>query len=398
MDTTNNRKQLLAAVGGAALVVGLGGVMLGRTVFAPSPQASAPETAEQGAEGEKEESGHGPEGFIAATPARIQAVGIRTEAVTAGTLGSEIIAQATITAPPEGRAALTARADGAIVKIYKRLGDPVNAGETVALIESRDAATFVAERSAAVARAQAARAAYARERRLFAASITARQDLEAAQAAAAEAEAELRRTQAAVAAANVTGNGRYLAVTSLIGGRITKADARLGAYVLAGAELFDVADPRRVQIEAAVSPADAGRIRAGDRAVIELPDGGTVDAVVRSATPALNAESRTATVVLSPSGTPRGLAQGQAVRVRIKPQGAPADGRIVLPEDAVQSVEGRDVVFVQAKSGFQAIPVTVGGRSGGRAEIIAGLAPGSVVVVVGAFVLKSELGASEADH
>lgn len=399
MDMTDNRKTLLATVGGVALLMGLGGVILGRTVFAPDATTPSAETPKEGAEPKgEEEAEHGPEGFIAASPARIQAVGIRTETVTAGSLGGEILAQATITAPPEGRAALTARADGAVVRINKRLGDPVSAGETVALIESRDAATFVAERSAAAAKAQAARAAYARELRLFNARVTARQDLEAAQAEAATAQAELSRTQAAVSAAKVTGNGRYLSVTSLISGRITEVETRLGAYVLAGAELFEVADPRRVQIEASVSPADAGRVRAGDRAVIELPGGGTAEAIVRSSTPSLNAESRTATIVLSPSGTPGALAQGQAVRVRITPRGAPADGRIVLPEEAVQSVEGRDVVFVQAKGGFQAMPVTVGGRSGGRAEILSGLKPGSVVVVSGAFVLKSELGASEAEH
>ena len=236
-----------------------------------------------------------------------------------------------------------------------------------------------------------------RERRLFDAGITARQDLEAAEAARAEAEAELGRAQAAVQAAGVTGNGRYLAVTSPIAGRITEVDTQLGAYVAAGAELFNVADPRRIQIEASVPSGDAQRIRQGDRAIVELPDGGTVEAVVRSATPALDRESRTATVVLQPAGVPAGLAQGQALRVRIVPRGGAARG-IVVPEEAVQQVEGRDVVFVQAEGGFQAVPVSVGQRGGGRAEILEGLRPGLVVVTRGAFVLKSQLGASEAEH
>ena len=101
---------------------------------------------------------------------------------------------------------------------------------------------------------------------------------------------------------------------------------------------------------------------------------------------------------MHPSGTPAGLAQGQAVRVRIVPRGAPTDGRIVLPEEAVQSVEGRDVVFVQVEGGFQAVPVTVGSRSSGRIEILEGVKPGLSVVTNGAFVLKSQLGASEAGH
>ncbi|QNN65612.1 efflux RND transporter periplasmic adaptor subunit [Sphingomonas rhizophila] len=176
---------------------------------------------------------------------------------------SEIIAQATVTAPPEGQALLTARADGAVVRMNKRLGDPVGAGETVALLESRDAAAFVADRNAAAARAQAARAAANREQRLFNARITARQDLEAAVAARQTAEAELQRANAAVSAAGVTGGGRYLAVRSPISGRITEVDTQLGAYVSAGAELFNVSNPNRIQIDAAVPATDAQRIRPG---------------------------------------------------------------------------------------------------------------------------------------
>lgn len=394
MQMIDDRRKMIAAGAGIALLFGVAGVLVGRgTDGADGPTAAAP-AAEAGEEGEA----HGPEGFIAMSPERIATAGIQTEKVSGGTLGAEILAQANVTAPPEGRSSLTARADGAVTRIFKRLGDGVRAGETIAIIESREASTIAAERSAAQARAQAARLALNREQRLFSAKITARQDLEAAQANAAQAEAELRRTQAAAAAAGVTADGRSIAVRSLIGGRITKVDAELGAFVSAGTELFEVANPRSVQIEAAVPAADAQRIRPGDAAVVELPGGATLAATVRSTTPAVNVESRAATIVITPSGIPAGLVQGQSVRVRITARGAPTNNRIVVAEEAVQQVEGRDVVFVQAEKGFQAIPVTVGSRSGGRAEILSGLQPGLVIVTTGAFVMKSELGASEAEH
>lgn len=392
IETPRNRHKLLAAGAAGILVAGIGGVIIGRSM---SGEASPP-VAEKGEEGEHAK-GEGREGFVPMTAERMAASGIRVERVEAGSLGAEILAQATVAAPPEGQALLTARADGAVVRINRRLGDAVSAGETVALLESREAAGFVAERNAAAARERASHAAWTREQRLFAARITSRQDLEAAEAAHDAAEAEVRRTEAAVRTAGVTGDGRYLAVRSPISGRITEANAQLGAYVNAGAELFRVADPRRIQIEAQVPSTDAERIRPGDRAIIELPAGGTVEAVVRSATPSLNTESRAATVVLQPAGVPAGLTQGQAVRVRIVPRGGAAHG-IVIPEEAVQQVEGRDVVFVQVRGGFQAVPVTVGQRSGGRAEILTGLRPGLAVVTQGAFVLKSQLGASEAEH
>lgn len=385
------RNRLALGVAAAALLAGAGGLLIGRSMDKPAVAAQAAEAESE--EGEE----HGPEGFIPMTAERMAASGIAVERIQTGSIASEVIAQGSVTAPPEGQALLTARADGAVVRISKRLGDPVGTGETVALLESREAAAFVAQRNAAAARAQAARAAAAREQRLFNARITAKQDLEAAVAARQTAEADLQQAQAAVQAAGVTGGGRYLAVRSPISGRITEVDTQLGAYVSAGAELFNVSDPRRIQIEAAVPATDVQRVRPGDKASVELPNGGIVEATVRSTSPSLNAESRAATVVLQLNGAAGGLAQGQAVRVRINPRGS-KQGGIVLPEQSVQQIEGRDMVFVQTKGGFQATAVSLGQRSGGRVEILEGLQPGQTVVTEGAFVLKSQLGASEAEH
>ena len=384
----SDRNRVIAVGAAVALLAGVGGVLIG------SSMADEPAAVEHAEEPEAEEQGE--EGFVPMTAERLAASGIAVERVEPGSLTQEIIGQATVTAPPEGQALLTARADGAVVRINKRLGDPVSSGETVALLESRDAAAIIADRNAAAAQAQAARAAAAREQRLFNADITARQDLEAAIAARRMAEAELQRADAAVRAAGVTG-GRYLAVRSPISGRISEVDTQLGAFVSAGAELFNVSDPNRIQVEVAVPAPEAQRIQPGDKAVVELPNGGIVDAVVRSVTPSLDPESRAASVVLQMNGAPGGLRQGQAVRARITPRGSQTRG-IILPEEAVQQVEGRDVVFVQVEGGFQAVPVSLGSRSGGRVEILDGLQAGQTVVTDGAFVLKSQLGASEAEH
>lgn len=387
----DGRSKLIAGAAAIALAAGAAGLWVGRSM---APEAAVESTNLTSAERRPAE---GPKGFVPMTPEKMSASGISVERVQPSALASEIIAQGTVTAPPEGQALVTARADGAIVRIGKRLGDPVGTGETIALLESREAAAFVAERNAAAARAQAARSAAAREQRLFSEKITARQDLEAAISARQIAEAELRRAEAAVQTAGVVGNGRYLAVRSPIAGRITEVDTQLGAYVSAGAELFNVANPNRIQVDAAVPAIDAQRVVPGDHAVVELPTGGIVDAVVRSSTPSVNLQSRAATVVLQLYGAPGGLRQGQAVRVRITPYGTKTDA-IVLPEGAVQQIGGRDIVFVQVKGGFLGVPVSVGGRSNGRVEVLNGLSAGQTVVTEGAFVLKSQLGASEAEE
>ncbi len=393
METENNRIKLIAGVAVAALVLGGGGIMLGRTMFAPTPTAVA---EEEHAGEEKEEEGH-VEGQILMEESRAKAAGIVTEALQSGGLGAEILAQGVVASTPEGEAVLTARADGAVVRINRQLGDFVRAGEAVAVMESRDAASIAAERSSASANLALARSTYAREKKLFDAKVTARQDLEGAQAALAAAEAEARRSQSAASAAKVSGDGRTLGVVSLISGRVTKADAKLGSYVLAGTELFRVSDPNRIQINASVLAADARRIKPGDTAVIELLGGETVTAVVRSATPSLDPDSKTATIVLTPQGI-GGLTTGQGLRARIKPRGGGDSALIALPEEAVQTVEGKEVVFVKTAKGFQATTVVTGKRGGGRIEIVDGLAAGAVVVTKGAFMLKAELGKGEAEH
>lgn len=389
MQIHENRNRLTAAIAVGALVLGGGGILIGRSM-------AIPETAAPVADPGEREEGH-VEGRILMDEARVKGAGIVTETVRPGGLGAEILAQGIVASTPEGEAVLTARADGAIVRIDRRLGDAVRAGDMVAVIESRDAAAIASERSSAAARLALARSTYAREKKLFDARITAKQDLEAAAAALAEAESEARRSQSAATAAKLSGDGRTLAVTSLISGRITRSDAKLGSYVIAGTELFRVSDPRHIQINASVLAADARRIKAGDTAVIERPDGETMNATVRSATPSLDPESRTATIVLVPDGI-GGLTPGQGLRVRITPRDGAGSPAIALPDEAVQTVEGREVVFVKTPTGFQATPVVSGRRGGGRIEIVDGVPAGAVVATRGAFLLKAEIGKGEAEH
>jgi cobalt-zinc-cadmium efflux system membrane fusion protein len=386
-----DRKTLLTAAAVSSLLAAGVGVLAGKALF------SAPAKPQVAAGAEKDHKDENP--YIGMTAEQARADGIEELILADGGLDAAIPAQATVVATPNGAATLAARADGAIVRINKRLGDPVAAGEVIAAIESRDAAAISAERSAAAAKAAAARQALARERKLFEARITARQDLEAAQAEAAIAEAELRRASNAGAAAGVSGDGRSLAVTSPISGRITAASATLGAYVTAGSELFRVADPGRVEIQAALPAGDAQRVKPGDPAVVETA-GGPISASVRSVTPGLDAESRSATAVLALNGPAPALTPGQALRARITPRhGASAvSGRFAAPDEAVQSVNGGEVVFVRTPKGFEPRPVRIGRRGGGQVEIVSGVRAGERIAGKGAFLLKAELGKGEASH
>lgn len=388
------RQDRIVLVGGvcaAVILAGLAGFGLAKvTASSGEPPRPAAEATPAAAAGK-----------LRIAPEVLRGAGIQVEGVEAGGLAQEVLAPATVAPAPGGAALVTARAAGAVTRLAVRLGDPVAAGQVLAVVESREAAQIAADRAAALAKAALAQKVLARERALFEQRVSPRVDYEQAEAQADVAAAEVRRAQVAAGAAKVTADGRGVAVVSPISGRVTAMTASLGAYVQPEAELFRIADPRQVQVEAALSAADAGRVRPGDRARLELADGGVRDASVRSVTPALDAESRTATAVLDAPGLQ--LAPGQTARVRIYPRGGDAasgapPGVVVAPQEAIQSVEGHDVVFVLTVDGFQTRQVRLGRASAGRVEILAGLSPGERVATRNAFLLKADLGKGEGEE
>ncbi len=329
-------------------------------------------------------------------PKEIAAAGIIVEPAVGGNLNAEILAPATTTAQPNGVATLTAHAEGMISRLNKRLGDPVRAGEVLAVVDSKDAAQIASDRASAEARAVLARRIAEQEDALFQQGATSKRSLQTAQASLAAAEADARRSRSAAATVNLASDGHSVAVISPLSGRITAQTAALGAYVRTETELFRISDPRLVQVEAQLAAIDAARVQPGDPAILMLPNGATARAVVRSVTPALDPQTRTQTAVLSvPDGLP--LAPGETLQVRISLKSTAATG-IVLPEEAVQMIDGRDAVFARTNNGFIVRHVAVGSRGTGRASIISGLQPGEQIATRNAFLLKAELGKGAEDE
>ena len=326
----------------------------------------------------------------------ITAEGIRTSQITvapaaSGELDAAISASATVDSTPDAEAVLTARAPGTVTRIFKRIGDSVRAGETIALVESRDASAIAADRNAAAARVTLAERQLAREARLLSQGVSPRADYETAQANLAVARAEASRAHAAAGAARVSSDGRSVAVVSPIGGRVTAAAATLGTFVSAETELFRIADPTRLQVTVSLPPADAPRVRAGDRVELTTNDGRTVEGRVRSETGVVDPETRAATIVVVPGAGTSILAPGQLVQARIFASGGASRASVMVPQDAVQTIGDRTVVFVRTKEGFKAQTVQTGGRSAGLVEIVSGLVAGTPIATANAFLLKAEI-------
>jgi cobalt-zinc-cadmium efflux system membrane fusion protein len=198
--TKMTRNKLIIAAAAGVLVVGAAGVLLGQTVFDPHSSKSSAGAEEAG---EHAEEGHGGAEGVEMSADQVKASGIEVAAAQAGAMSGGIETQGSIAAAPDGLAVLSARSPGSVASISKRLGDPVARGEVLARIESGEGAGLAAALASAESRAQLARSTFEREKRLFEAKITARQDFETAQQALTVAEAELSSAKTAMSAAGV---------------------------------------------------------------------------------------------------------------------------------------------------------------------------------------------------
>lgn len=347
---------------------------------------------------ESEGEAHGAsEGTVVLTGQQIADAGIEVTRPTIGGDAGAIELSATVEGDPQGVQVVSAALGGRLVGLTRNLGQSVGRGETLAIIESREAATLNAEVAAARARAGLAEANLRREQRLFAEKVSPEQDLLAARTAAAEAGIALRLAQQQLSATGGGAGGlNRIAVRSPIAGQVIARSATLGQTVAADAELFRVANLSKVTVVTSLVPADAGRVRPGARVEVTAP-GRRQDARVTYVSPVLDETTRLVPVIATIDNSAGLWRVGETVNVSII---MPASGNrsVAVPSAAVQMIDDKPFVFVRTATGFHATPVALGRTNGGQVTVTSGLAGTERIASTNSFTLKAELGKSEAEH
>nr|WP_240699167.1 efflux RND transporter periplasmic adaptor subunit [Sphingomonas sp. AAP5] len=322
---------------------------------------------------------------------QIADAGIEVGRPTIGGIAGAIELPALIQGDPQGVQVVSATIGGRLVALNRNLGQPVGRGETLAIIESREAASLNAEVEAARARSALAQSNLRREQRLFAERVSPEQDLVAARTAATEANIAVRLAQQQLSATGGSGGAlNRVAIRSPIAGQVIARAATLGQTVAADGELYRVANLSRVTIAASLSPADAGRVRPGTR--VEVTSAGRrQEGRVTFVSPVLDETTKLVQVLATLDNSGGTWRVGEPVTASILLPST-NDRSIAVPSTAVQSVENKTVVFVRTPTGFKAMPVTAGRRNGDQVVITAGLNGSERIATTNSFTLKAELG------
>jgi cobalt-zinc-cadmium efflux system membrane fusion protein len=317
--------------------------------------------------------------------------------------------------PNEDRTArLGAPAQGRVLAVQVSPGERVSAGRILATLQSPDAGmaqSDLAKATAAVAsrRAQAAFAKSARERadRLLALKAIPRQEVEKAiaedelaRSELSQAEAELGRAQSTTRALGALGQpAGQLALRAPASGVVLERLAVPGAVVEPGAPLLVITDPSTLWLTLNAPEALSGALRLGItlRFVVPAFPAETLSARVSAVGAGLDPATRTL-AARATVANPRGRLKPAMLATVLLPAAGEGNApqAIVLPDSAVQLVDGAPTVFLAMpddKGGahLMAHRVRLGERTGNLVVILSGISAGDLVVIAGAFAVKAEL-------
>jgi membrane fusion protein, heavy metal efflux system len=189
-------------------------------------------------------------------------------------------------------------------------------------------------------------------------------------------------------------------VRAPISGTVIERSINAGAGIEAGKPLFTVADISTLWIIANVPEAQVGSLRVGT--VAEARSAGlgaeVISGRVTYIDPVLSKETRTARVRIEAPNPQERLKVGMFVDIGFQTEaaerGKAVESEMVIPEEAVQRLNERMVVFLpkEGEPGhFEARDVELGGAAGGYRRVISGLKPGERVVSKGSFTLKTQM-------
>lgn len=160
--------------------------------------------------------------------------------------------------------------------------------------------------------------------------------------------------------------------------------------------LFTLLDQGQVRAEVAAFPADLRRLQSGQPARISaIFEQHVADAAVDYIAPVVTVGQATP-VRITLDNADNKWRVGQAVQADIEV--TRAEVPIAVIAKAVQTMDGKPVVFVREGSAFEARDVQLGRRDAAFVEVLAGLKPGERYVTDNSFLIKADILKSGATH
>lgn len=370
-------------------------------------------------------------GQIAISPEAIETFGVQLAAAKTHELTPSFIVPARVAYNAEAVAHVGTAVSGRLADLKVRQGDVVKKGDVLIVVDSPElgeAQSDLIQKRTAVATAapalELAQSAYDRAKTLYdknkgiaLTEVQKRQaEYQGAQGALATAKSAMTAAenklhllgmdQPAVNAMAKSGeiDPKYT-IRAPIAGQVTRRDVTLGELVRPDMpSLLVVADMSTVWVLAEVPEAKLADAAVGSPATVTVAAlrNEKFEGVVSFVSPELDPSTRTVRVRIEVKNPAGHLKPGMFAQAEIsQPKSATTQAALAVPDTAVQTIEGKPVVFVpmaDKTNTFLKRPVTLESAVGSYWPVRYGLKEGEVIVTDATFLLKAELGKSGAKH
>ncbi len=296
---------------------------------------------------------------------------------------------------------------GVVRQVYKHLGEQVKNGDLLAILSSRELAAAKAQYVTADSLLRLADTNLQRETKLYKENITAKRNYLKAKQEQAEMSIKrkaakqqllalgLSETSISAVLQDVNKDLTRYELRAPADGVIIDKHAVYGELITTDTRSFTIADLSEIWVNLTVYQKDLALIHLGQPVRVGSRFGGAETEAAAVGTlswmsPTLDEKTRSATarVVLENADgrwRPGMFVSGNVVI-------AEHDAALVIPLSALQTLEGKTVVFVRHEDGdFEPQPVQTGRRDFKNVEILQGLKPGQTYVSQNAFSLKAQL-------
>jgi membrane fusion protein, heavy metal efflux system len=327
--------------------------------------------------------------------------GITAEPVLPGPIAVTITRPAEVTYNMDRFVHVVPRVAGIAVSVNAAQGHVVKAGQELALLESRELAELKAAYLAAIERLELAKENFEREKALREKSITSEKSFLLSRSTYAEARITLRSAKQKLHALGIassrldeiakTPDADLTRFTLLapMGGIVVERHLVQGEAVPSDREAFIIADVSSVWVNISIYSRDLEKVFAGQRVTIKSETGLTAEGKIEHVTPGVSEQTRTATARVLLRTPSQRFRPGMFVNAAIDIAASQVSARI--PKSALQTEDGREVVFVGNEGIFRPRRVKIGQRNEHFAEVLDGLTPGELIATQGSFVIKSQL-------
>ena len=338
--------------------------------------------------------------------ARIALAKIEQAKAVPATMATRLSVPAVIAPDADRVAHVSVKLSGTVAELRKNIGDEVEKGQVLGALESREVADAKSEYMAARLSNDLQQDLAARDKAAWESSkAIPEQQYIRSRNAASQTAMRLDIARQKLLALGVDegeivaipqapeGTLRLQNVRAPISGRVVERKVELGTAVGRDnleTELFVIIDLSQVWVEMTVNSSDLPAVREGQSVAVSIRGAtGKGTGKIIFVSPLLDKETRAARVVAVLDNSDRLWRPGSFVTAAIAVESRQVP--VVVPATAVQTVDGRKVVFVRTSAGFEKRDVVLGQRDDGMVEVTSGLAASETIAASNTFPLKAEL-------